>query len=99
MPAVRFQHRRRGVIAADDDHIRLERHQARDQRIHFLDHPHLAVKIAALATGIGFLDMQVEEIKIVPVLFQRGKLIGERSSPSTSSTSIPPAAPPRGTCR
>src|SRR5512133_86677 len=63
------------MIATDNHHIWVERHQPRDQPIHFLDYAHFAHEITALAIGIGFLDVQVKEIEVSPVLFQGGELI------------------------
>src|SRR5512146_1399273 len=64
VPAMRAEDSRRRMVAAHDDYIWVKRHQARDQLIHLLDHAHFAHKIAALAAGIGFLDMQVEKVEI-----------------------------------
>ena len=39
---------------------------------------YLAGKVAILASQVGFLDMQVEEIEVVPVFFQGGEFIRQR---------------------
>ena len=69
---MRFEQRGRRVIAADENNIGLECEQARDQCVHFFDDVHLARKIAILACRIGFLDMQIKEIEIAPILFRDG---------------------------
>ena len=61
-----LQGRRCGVVAGDDEHIRLERRQNRQGGIHFLDDLDLGIEVAVLAATVSVLDVAEHEIVVVP---------------------------------
>src|SRR5574341_175023 len=66
------------MIAADDYDIRLECQQTWQLRIQFLDHMCFASEITILACRICSLDMQIKEIKIIPILFECSEFVHNR---------------------
>ena len=63
-----FRAARRAVVAGDDQHVRLQSFDPRDDRVEFLDPLHLRFEVAVLAGAVGVLEMQEEEVVVLPVL-------------------------------
>src|SRR4030042_1724350 len=63
------------MVTADDEHIRLESEEAWDKPIHLFYRLNLTVKISLLSTSVSFFNMQIEEIKITPMVLKGYKLI------------------------
>src|SRR4030066_450662 len=63
------------MVTTNDDYIRLKCKEARNIFVYFLDSFDFTVKISQLSKCIRFFNMQVKEIKIVPIFLQGNKLI------------------------
>src|SRR5262245_8759173 len=71
------QHGGARVIATDDDHVGAERANLGNERVEALERRHLRVEVAVLAGFVGVLVMDEEVVVTVPVLAERGHLVGE----------------------
>ena len=59
---------RRAVVTGDDQHIGVERHDMRNDRVELLGLCDLGGEITVFATAVRVLVMQEEEVVVVPAL-------------------------------
>ena len=69
--------RRRRVVAADHQHIRLQRNEAGQELVTRLESLDLALEVTVLACGVGVLKVDEEKVVVVPRLAQRVDLVRE----------------------
>src|SRR5829696_70665 len=65
------------MVAGDGQGIGAEVEQARYLGVYFLYHRGLSVEVSVLASGVGRLDVDKEEVVVVPVRLQRLELTGD----------------------
>ncbi len=66
-----------------------------EQRVELLQRRDLRLEVAVLAGGVGALEVDEEEVEVVPVLAQRRDLVGEASRPSSAPSMPTSFARPR----
>ena len=67
--------------------------QFRQQRVEFLDSLFLGFKVAVLAAGIRFFNVQEEKVEVVPHLLQCRHLVPERLAPLQHGHADQPGQP------
>ena len=75
--AVRLHLAGRGVIAGDDNHVRVQFHELGQLRVKGLDHLDLAGEVAILARAVGVFVVDEEEVERVPVRPGDLELVGQ----------------------
>jgi hypothetical protein len=78
VPAVAGEHARRAVVAGGDEDVGLEGHDLRHGGVEFLGPLHLRIEVAVFAGAVGVLEVDEEEVVLVPVLFENLHLLVER---------------------
>jgi hypothetical protein len=81
VPGVRLELAGRRMVAGDDQHIRVELEQLGQGLIDAFDDVDLAVEVAVFAVAVGLLDMDEEEVVVVPGALDRFEFIARASRP------------------
>src|SRR3712207_226729 len=77
MPGVALQLRRRRVVACNGEGVGAEVQQHGYPGVYFLDHGGLPVEVPVLACGVCGLDVDEEEVVVVPVRLQGLEFSGD----------------------